>query len=557
MIVQALNKSSLAGEILRGFFRMVIATDNFAGPAIDEDKYVVHEDIPLFDEHIGEDGVHYDDRLLRRIAQNNNDRIADTNDYVPIVQWHTKEDGTPEEDPPVLGFAGPFYVAGFGNVRKRPCIYAKKVYIYKDAEPVWRRRPRRSVEMWPESKPEERFFDPIALLGAETPKRDLGMALNYSKATGKPKIRYSMATAPSGANTFVPTTGSQKRRRNEKGESMDQVAQILEGLQPIFDEMTGKIDTLTSRVDQLEGGTEAPPEEGLPPGDGDLPGAPPVDDLQTEAGPPVDDLSAGEPMPEEGGLPEEMPAEEYDDEFGGAVGKRFAKRYMMGDEPDVPGAMSYMKGMGDDDRKHLDHYMKYKCDDEGTKDFYARACGKENYQKLRPSESVLRYKKERDDLAEKYAKAESRAEKYQRRAEVAEQKVADLSTEIDDKIGQARSAQREKVLYQKTLQGYTFDLDEERNRVAEMSDDEFGRHMDAMENYPRASSGDFLPTDQSINTPVRHQKKGELSEKYAKRARDVVQQYRKEGRALPFRDVLSYMVDNQTGNFSLEKFDSK
>ena len=235
---------------------MVTATENFRGPPAEIDKFEVLHDVPLFDEHIGEDGVYYDEGLLRRIAQNNNDRINDTGDYVPIAGWHTDEENDPEKDPPVVGYAGPFYVASFGNDKPRPCIYAKDYYLYKDAKALWRRRPRRSVEMWPEDKPENRFFDPIALLGAETPKRDLGMALTYGKSAGTRKIRYSMgsqATAPAAGNTFVPGTGDRERRRNMKDGDMDQTAQIVEGVASMVDT---KIEELQAQFNERIGALE-------------------------------------------------------------------------------------------------------------------------------------------------------------------------------------------------------------------------------------------------------------------------------------------------------------
>jgi hypothetical protein len=145
--------------------------------------------LPIFDEHVGDDGVRYDGQLLGQIAANNNSRIDDTGDFAPVVEWHTQDDGSPDEDPPVVGLAGPFRVGKFGKKRPRACIYAR-FRIFKDKMDTFRRRPRRSVEIWPEESPEERYIDPIALLGAETPRRDLGTFYSQTK-NGKTPYRYS------------------------------------------------------------------------------------------------------------------------------------------------------------------------------------------------------------------------------------------------------------------------------------------------------------------------------------------------------------------------------
>lgn len=137
-------------------------------------EYAVFDSVPIFDEHTGDDGVKYDARLLGRIAKNNNERIEDTGDYVPIVSHHTPEDKDPSKQPEILGFAGPFRLGKIGNKKPRHAILAT-FKVFKDQLPEFLKRPRRSVEIWPESSPDQRYIDPIAVLGAETPRRDLGL----------------------------------------------------------------------------------------------------------------------------------------------------------------------------------------------------------------------------------------------------------------------------------------------------------------------------------------------------------------------------------------------
>ena len=162
--------------------------------------YAVYHSVPIFKEHTGSDGTKYTQELLEDIADNNNDRIEETGDYCPIVGWHTPSDNDPSKDPPIIGFAENFRVEKFGKKNPKWCIYAT-FKIRKDKHDYFRDHPRRSVEIWPEDKPENRYIDPIAVLGAETPRQDLGLV--YSKsAAGEESYMYSSVAG--GGNTYVP-----------------------------------------------------------------------------------------------------------------------------------------------------------------------------------------------------------------------------------------------------------------------------------------------------------------------------------------------------------------
>ncbi len=162
--------------------------------------FAVYHSVPIFKEHTGSDGTKYTQELLEDIADNNNDRIEETGDYCPIVGWHTPSDNDPSKDPPIIGFAENFRVEKFGKKNPKWCIYAT-FKIRKDKHDYFRDHPRRSVEIWPEDKPENRYIDPIAVLGAETPRQDLGLV--YSKsAAGEESYMYSSVAG--GGNTYVP-----------------------------------------------------------------------------------------------------------------------------------------------------------------------------------------------------------------------------------------------------------------------------------------------------------------------------------------------------------------
>ena len=142
-----------------------------------DDCITLDEDIPILDEHT----VNYagktltiDEKVLLKICNNQNRRVEETGDEVPIVIGHTI-DGAPEKDQPeIIGYASHFRVLPLKKT-KRKAIFCRW-RILKDKMPLLRRYPRRSVELWL-SKME---IDPISLLGASTPERNLGL-IRYNK----------------------------------------------------------------------------------------------------------------------------------------------------------------------------------------------------------------------------------------------------------------------------------------------------------------------------------------------------------------------------------------
>src|SRR5690606_880244 len=144
--------------------------------------------------------VHFGRRELQRVCERCNERIEDTDDYVPIVLRHTGDD----IDPPVVGFAGPFRMGTVGNKKPLPAILARYRVFKKDAERV-KRYPRVSVEYrFTSSAPANGYFDPISLLGAETPELDLGIRYGRRNSADMQVLQYASAV-PSGANAFIPS----------------------------------------------------------------------------------------------------------------------------------------------------------------------------------------------------------------------------------------------------------------------------------------------------------------------------------------------------------------
>lgn len=164
-----------------------------------DQDWVIRNDVAVYDGHVivdRETGKEYPvtRERLQEIADRSNMRVESTGDECPIIVGHT-QDGLPEwKQPPIVGYATEFYVGDHPKKANYPVLYAKNYKLYKkskvggeemDAEEVMRRFPRRSPEVWLKDK----IIDPISMLGATTPMRDLGLVRNSKK--GKP-LKYQM-----------------------------------------------------------------------------------------------------------------------------------------------------------------------------------------------------------------------------------------------------------------------------------------------------------------------------------------------------------------------------
>lgn len=144
--------------------------------------YVVRKDVFVLDPHTlrdksGKTIVDVTEPMLAKIAANQNKRINETGDATPLVIGHTRDGEREGDGPEVVGYATDWKLTRFYKTGKRAlsCTF----HVFKKAADKVRKFPRRSVELWLDSL----TIDPISLLGATTPQRDLGL-LRLSKAEG-------------------------------------------------------------------------------------------------------------------------------------------------------------------------------------------------------------------------------------------------------------------------------------------------------------------------------------------------------------------------------------
>ncbi|HEV3342600.1 MAG TPA: hypothetical protein VG125_19665 [Pirellulales bacterium] len=140
--------------------------------------------VPVFAEHetVTKAGkkIQFGRSELEAIVDRCNRRIRETGDYAAVTIGHTPSPEAVESGsakmPDIVGYAGSFKLGVLGEEeeRQRYAILAD-MHFYKDEMPRVRRNPRRSPEVWLEDRFEEIFLDPIALLGAEAPRLDMGL----------------------------------------------------------------------------------------------------------------------------------------------------------------------------------------------------------------------------------------------------------------------------------------------------------------------------------------------------------------------------------------------
>jgi len=199
---------------------------NTRDPATSDERFVTIANVPVFAEHETwtreqkdltgrvikpSRRLKFGRQELQAVANRCNRRIEETGDYATIVIGHTPDPTLVAlgraEQPKIIGYAGPFKLGLIGKPGKQKYAILATVRIYREDWPQAERYPRRSAELWLEDRYEDMFLDPIALLGAETPRLDMGLLYSATlHRGGRPRVveRYS-AVAPAMGNVFTPS----------------------------------------------------------------------------------------------------------------------------------------------------------------------------------------------------------------------------------------------------------------------------------------------------------------------------------------------------------------
>lgn len=191
--------------------RIPVANIQPARREFPDDQWLNVPNVPVFAEHetVTAKGrvLTFGRKELAAVAANCNRRIRETGDYAGIVVGHTPDpaDAPTAPQKPLVGLAGPFRLGLLQQPGQAPkwAILAD-YHLQRRYAHVLQDYPRRSPELWVEDRYEEMYLDPIALLGAEAPRLDMGLLYSaYRRQDGREVERYS-AAAPAAGNVFVP-----------------------------------------------------------------------------------------------------------------------------------------------------------------------------------------------------------------------------------------------------------------------------------------------------------------------------------------------------------------
>lgn len=500
-------------------------------------RYKRVENVAEFTEHRtkhkGRDGeerpVIYDRRALEAVLNRCNERIADTGDFSPISDGHTPvEEGG--KMPDVLGYAGPFYLGQIGNTNPRWAIFADEWHDQSEAARLEKLR-RRSPEVWMEERMEDRFLDPVAALGAETPRLDMGWS-GYSRTRdGRQVMKYSgPAVFPGQFNTSPAGGGKDKKQRYAPENAMDpqqgsnpqveQVANMVMQMIMASDVWTALQEAVQDSPQSSFGDDEPEPAE-----EPQAEGTPPINDAPTP--PPA---AEPEPQTDEGDGPELDDAPEPDDDFsaddfnfspadegGDGAGDDFGgePEPEMDAEPDFGGGdddpdLGDIGGAGDDeitvdldddDVEQMRRYMAGECSEDEMKQYRAekrwrKPRTKTRYQGEEQLPMTTQYSRDPATGKERYAKElrETRNELRTLKAKYAktEKETAQLRKEVAEQRRNRTNAERYSRLME-LAQTHAVDADAEYENCtveAMPSDTAFEQHLATIERY-----ADDIPVD--------------------------------------------------------------
>jgi hypothetical protein len=436
----------------------------------------------------------YDANAIEQICERNNKRILESADFSPLCDGHTPDVQAIEkgvQQPDVLGYAGPFYLGKLGGVL---AIYCDEHHDVSDLSRLDKLH-RRSPEIWLSDRMDERIFDPIACLGAQTPRLDLGITrygrtFNVLGKDGASLMKYS--APPAASSTFIPGADEDDKKRyaanpqDDSGESEmaledNDVRQIVDAISQsaAFQAMQQLVPHVPKLI-SLAGGESADPGQGAsppaaPPADAQVP--PPANGEGQLTSPPAAPPAAPEPPPakepyqadaDDQSMLQRYMSGEADDT---ALTQHFSgkkQKYALPIAPMVAGAIGSIAG----------NAMS------GSKDNYAR------------DQSLIQKANYERALAEKDAELQA------------------LRT-------QARQSDRYSRLSAMAAQGFQFDVTEELNLTADFTDDQFNRHVEkAVAKYERIPLAVNVPvmTTPGLTAPVAKQ-----SEHYQRQRREEIQ----------------------------------
>ena len=233
------------------------------------DDFIIKEDVFILDEHelknaSGKVITRFDAKKLEEIASRNNKRISDTGDENPLVIGHTKDGASEKDQPELVGYASNLQVKDFFSTGRK-AISATFRYFKGSVERA-KLFPRRSVELWLS----DGKLDPISLLGASTPERDLGLVQFKKRGPKKYSRTMPMTNSQDSADIVSAVVSAmsqsdvwmwvQQQMRGEQGQQMG----IDDSLLPANEEEDLMPEEMPEEAMPEEAMVEEAPEEEYP-----------------------------------------------------------------------------------------------------------------------------------------------------------------------------------------------------------------------------------------------------------------------------------------------------
>lgn len=242
---------------------------------------------------------------LTSICQNLNRRIREVGLYSALVDKHTGDKQA--DEPLVIGYAGCFRIGMIGDQEQKFAIFGDEYHKPK-YQKIADEKPRRSVELMRYADSRRNFFDPIACLGADSPRLEIPPAYYGAiEDEGVVVERYSiMAPAsggalPGGSNTYLP--GEREDYQADQSQQTIQTQGSTTMLSPedvnqIISAIANAIEPRLAALESfMKGGQQPAAQPGALPGaqPGQLPGQP--NGQPNAASPAGDPAAGGSPAP--------------------------------------------------------------------------------------------------------------------------------------------------------------------------------------------------------------------------------------------------------------------
>lgn len=226
---------------------------------------------------------------------------------------------------------------------------------------------------------------------------------------------------------------------------------------------------------------------------------------------------------------------EADPEYGKALSDASMK-YMGEDGAiDNEGLEGHLDTFDDDDKQHYAAYAGA-SEDEAVKTMYSKASGYfAKGRETEPEPNADAKPADKDGSVQRYRKENAELKLHNQKLESANRKLAARSDRMTIELAEANKAarysKRREAFASLVTEGFMLDIDDEMALVSDFSEAQFKRHVEEVipTRYSKLNTLTRTLGQDEVTADPRMQKKETDSQKYAKRAGELVQKAREAG----------------------------